>query len=84
LRRARDPPASAPTGGGTNPSSLSHHRQTTRFLPEPVYYQHHIEAQTGWGIEKFVRDARSYRIVEIGADKDSRTAADPLFPAVAD
>ena len=30
--RAPDPPASAPTGGGMNPSSPNHHRRTTRLL----------------------------------------------------
>ena len=30
--RAPGPPASAPTGGGMNPSSRNHHRQTTRLV----------------------------------------------------
>ncbi len=30
--RVPDPPASAPTGGGMNPSSPNHHRQTTRSV----------------------------------------------------
>ena len=29
-RPTEDPPANAPTGGGTNPSNPNHHRQTTR------------------------------------------------------
>jgi hypothetical protein len=42
------------------------------------HYRHRIEAQTGWSIEKFVRDARSNRIAKIKADNQTRTAADPL------
>jgi hypothetical protein len=47
------PPASAPTGGGMNPSSPNHHQPTTRWLP-----------QTGCSIEEFGPDARSYHIVK--------------------
>jgi hypothetical protein len=46
------------------------------------HYQHRIEAQTGWGIERFVRDTRSYRIVKIEADNQTGTAADPLSNAL--
>jgi hypothetical protein len=42
------------------------------------HYRHRVEAQTGWGIEKFVRDTRSNRIVKIEADNQTPTAADPL------
>ena len=62
--RAPDPPASAPTGGGMNHSSRNHHRPTTRLVTGAGHYRHGIEAQTGWGIKKFVRDTRSYRIVK--------------------
>jgi hypothetical protein len=40
----------------------------------PVITRHGIEAQTGWGIKKFVRASR-YRIVEIKADNQTRTGA---------
>src|SRR5258705_2246993 len=79
---APGPPASAPTGGGTNPSSRSHHRHTTRLVTGSGHRRHRIEAQTGWGIEKFVRDTRSWRIVKIEVDKQTRTAADPLSRAL--
>jgi hypothetical protein len=42
----------------------------------------HIDAQTGWGIEKFVSAARSQRIVKIEAANQARTAADPLSRTV--
>ncbi len=61
-----------------NPSSHSRHRQTTRLVIGAGHCQHRIEAQTGWGIEKFVRDTRCYRIVTIKADSQTRTAAGPL------
>jgi len=61
-----------------NPSSRSHRRQTTRLVTGAGPYQHRIEARTGWGIEKFVRDTRSYRIVKFEAGNQTRTAADPL------
>ena len=65
-----------------NHSSRNHHRHTTRLVTGAGHYQHHIEAQTGWGIKKFVRNTRSYRIVKIEADNQTRTAADPLFNAL--
>jgi hypothetical protein len=37
-----------------------------------------IEAQTGWSIKKFVRNARRYRTVRIKAGNQTLTAADPL------
>jgi hypothetical protein len=46
------------------------------------HHQHHIEAQTEWGREKFVHDTRSYRIVKIEADNQTRIAADPLSRAL--
>ena len=52
-RPAPGPPASAPTGGGINPSNPNHHQHSTK-VGNPV------EAQTGWGIDKFVRNPRSY------------------------
>lgn len=39
---------------------------------------HHVEAQTGWSIKKFVRTARRYRTVKIKAGNQTLTAADPL------
>jgi hypothetical protein len=39
---------------------------------------HHIEAQTGWSIKKFVQTARRYRTVKIKAGSQTLTAADPL------
>ena len=39
---------------------------------------HYIEAQTGWGIKKFVRTARRYRTVKIKTGNQTLTAADPL------
>ena len=33
--------------------------QQLGWLPGAGHYQHRIEAQTGWGIEKFARDTRS-------------------------
>jgi hypothetical protein len=39
---------------------------------------HHIEAQTGRSIKKFVRTARRYRTVKIKAGRQTLTAADPL------
>jgi hypothetical protein len=39
--------------------------------------QHRIEVQTYWGIEEFVRDTRSNRIVTIKSDIQPCTAADP-------
>ena len=39
---------------------------------------HHIEAQTGWSIKKFVRTARRYRTVKIKVGPQILTAADPL------
>ena len=50
--RAPDPSVSARTGGGTNHSSRNHHQQTR-------------SGQTGWGIKKFVRTSRCYRIQKI-------------------
>ena len=61
-----------------NHSSRNHHRQTTRSVTGAGHHQHDIEAQTGWGIKKFVRTTRCYRIVKIRADNQTRTAADPL------
>jgi hypothetical protein len=45
-------------------------------------FQHRIEAQRVWDIEKLVRDTRSWRIVKIEVDKQTRTAADPLSRAL--
>jgi transposase len=39
---------------------------------------HFIETQTGWSIKKFARTARRYRTVQIKADRQILTAADPL------
>ncbi|WP_458860425.1 IS1634 family transposase [Mycobacterium adipatum] len=39
---------------------------------------HHIEAQTGWSIKKFVRTARRYRTITIAAGNHTLTAADPI------
>jgi hypothetical protein len=61
-----------------NPSSRNRHRQPTRWVTGPGPYRHCIEAHTGWGIERFVRAIRCYRIVTIDADNPDRTAADPL------
>ena len=61
-----------------NHSSRNHHRQTTRLVTGAGHYQHGIEAQTGWGIEKFVRTTRCYRIVKIKADNQTRNSAGPL------
>jgi hypothetical protein len=60
-----------------NPSSPNHHQQPTRSVTA-AGHRHRIEAQTGWNIKKFVRDARSNRIVKTEADNQTRTAADPL------
>jgi hypothetical protein len=65
-----------------NPFSRSHRQQTTRLVIGAGHYRHRIEAQTGWGIEKFVRNTRSYRIVRIEADNQTRIAADPLSRAL--
>jgi hypothetical protein len=43
---------------------------------------HHIEAQTGWSIKKFVRTARRYRTAKIKAGNQILTAADPLPDAL--
>ena len=40
-RRARGPPASAPTGGGTTHSNHNHHQQTTRLAIGAGRYRHH-------------------------------------------
>ena len=40
--RAPGPPASAPTGGGTNPSNLNHHRPTTRLVTAAGHYRHYV------------------------------------------
>jgi hypothetical protein len=39
---------------------------------------HHIEAQTGWTIKKFVRALRRYRTVKINTGSHTVTAEDPL------
>jgi hypothetical protein len=44
-----------------NRSSRNHHRPTTRWVTAAGHYQHYVEAQTGWGIEKFIRDAQRPR-----------------------
>ena len=38
--RAPGPPASAPTGGGTSPSSRNRHQQSTRLITGAGHYQH--------------------------------------------
>ena len=68
----------APTGGGTNHSSRSHHRQITRLVAGAGHFRHDAEAQTRWGIKKVVRDMRSQRIVKIEADNQTRNSAGPL------
>jgi hypothetical protein len=70
--RASGPPASAPTGGGTNPFSRSHRQHTTRLV------RHRAEAETAWGIENFVCAIRCYPILSIKADNQACTAADPI------
>src|SRR6185312_6264337 len=58
--RAPGPPASAPTGGGTNPSSRSHHQQTTRLVTGAGHYQHRIAAdQLSRALTKIRADVRS-------------------------
>ena len=39
---------------------------------------HHIEAQTGWSIKKFVRTTHRYRTVRIKTGRQILTAAHPL------
>ena len=39
---------------------------------------HWIEHQTGWSLKKFVRTARRHRTVQIGAGRQTLTAADRL------
>ena len=56
-----------------NHSSRNRHRTTTRWVTH--------RSSNGLGIEKFVRNTRSYRIVKIEADNQTRTAADPLSNA---
>jgi hypothetical protein len=36
------------------------------------------EAQAGWSIRRFVKNARRYRTMEIQAGRQTITAADPL------
>jgi hypothetical protein len=43
-----------------------------------------IEDRTGWTIKKFVRAARRYRTVHIGAGQQILTAADPFPPDLRD
>jgi hypothetical protein len=45
-----------------NHSSRNHHRPTTSPVTGAGHHLHHIEAQTGWGIKKFVRDTRCYAV----------------------
>jgi hypothetical protein len=55
-----------------NPSSPNHHQPTTRFVTGAGHYQPCFDTQTGWGVETFVHDTRSYRSVKIEADNQSR------------
>jgi hypothetical protein len=43
-----------------------------------------IQDRTGWTIKKFVRAARRYRTVHIGAGQQILTAADPFPPDLRD
>src|ERR1700757_3634204 len=63
--RAPGPPASAPTGGGTNPFSPSHHQHTTRLV------RHRGSAEKTWGIENFVGSIRGYRVLLMTADNQA-------------
>jgi hypothetical protein len=45
-----------------NPSSPNRHQQPIRLVTGAGHFRHYVEAQTDWGIKKFV----------------PRTAADPL------
>jgi hypothetical protein len=65
-----------------NHSSRNHHRQTTRLVTGVSHGRHDIEAQTGWEIDTFVRNARSCRVVKITADNQIRTATDTLSNAL--
>ena len=83
----RPPPAVAPCPGPTGERADWWWYEPFQPQPPPTQQlgwsdQRHIEAQTGWGIEKFVRNTRSYRIVKIEADNQTRTAADPLSNAL--
>ena len=44
------------------------------------HHQHGIEAQPGWGSQKFVRTTGCYRIAKIKADNPTRTAAAGRYP----
>ena len=41
-----------------NPSNPNHHRQTTSLVTGAGHYRQCIEAQTRWGIKKFVHATR--------------------------
>jgi len=61
-----------------NPSNPNHHRQTTSLITGTGHYRQSIEAQNTLGHQ----DIRShypaaYRVTDIGADNQTRTAADP-------
>ena len=63
-----------------NPSSRNHPRPTTRLVTGAGHHQHCIEAQTGWGSQKFVRTTGCYRIGKIKADNQTRTTAQARYP----
>ena len=61
-----------------HPSNPNHHRQTTRLITRAGHCRQCIEAQNTLGHQ----DIRShypaaYRVADIGADNQTRTAADP-------
>ena len=64
-----------------NHSSPNHHRPTIRSATGAGHHQHGIDAQTGWGIKKFIRTTRCCRIVKIKADNQTGTAARYLTPS---
>ncbi len=61
------------------PSNPNHHQHTISLVTGVAPYRHCIEAQTRWGIKKFVHTPGCLRVVDIEADNQTRTAA-PATP----
>ena len=61
-----------------NPSNPNHHRQPTSLVTGAGHYRQSIEAQNTLG-HQYIRShyPAAYRVADIAADNQTRTAADP-------